>query len=687
MLTSYNWLKDYIEGKLPKANKLADILALHAFEVEEVRKIEKDWLLDIDVLPNRAHDCLSHLGIARECAAITDLKFKEPVIKIKEDEKIKTSDFLAVEVRDKNACRRYTARVIKGIKVKPSYGKVKERLESLGLQSINNVVDILNYVMLETGQPLHAFDFDKLEGPKKKKIIVRSAERGEKINALDDNQYKLRRDILVIADEKDPLAIAGIKGGRKAMITEETKDIIIESANFDMLAIRRARQKLTLQTDASLRFEHEPDPNLTLLAITRASQMVQDVCGGKIAKGTVDVYPQKILPGKIKLDLNQVEKVLGLKIAKKEIIEILKRLELEILETKENNLLVKIPTFRRDLSIPEDLIEEIGRIYGFGRIPAKVPYVLAAPPEKNLEVFWEERCKDIMKEAGFSEVYNYSFISEKDIKNCYFAQRNLIEVKNPISIEQKYLRPSLIPGLLNNLKKNLKNFSDIRIFELGKIYRDSKVLEKRSLTGALIESGSNSESFFRLKGVIDLLFEKLGISDIWYDEFEATPEDSELSIWKPGARAEIKSGDLEIGFLGEIHPKVLEELGISNEVVVFDFDFEKLQELCSEEHEYQPISKFPAAVRDLAVLIPREVKVVQVLNVINNAGGYLVRDVDLFDVYEGSGISNVSEDKKNLAFHIIYQAEDKTLNKEEISNLHQKIINALEKNPSWEIRK
>ena len=292
-----------------------------------------------------------------------------------------------------------------------------------------------------------------------------------------------------------------------------------------------------------------------------------------------------------------------------------------------------------------------------------------------------------MKEAGFSEVYNYSFISEKDIKNCYFAQRNLIEVKNPISIEQKYLRPSLIPGLLNNLKKNLKNFSDIRIFELGKMYRDSKVLEKRSLTGALIESGSNSENFFRLKGVIDLLFEKLGISDIWYDEFEATPEDSELSIWKPGARAEIKSGDLEIGFLGEIHPKVLEELGISNEVVVFDFDFEKLQELCSEEHEYQPISKFPAAVRDLAVLIPREVKVVQVLNVINNAGGCLVRDVDLFDVYEGSGISNVSEDKKNLAFHVIYQAEDRTLNKEEISNLHQKIINALEKNPSWEIRK
>jgi len=687
MLTSYNWLKDHIEGKLPSANKLANFLTLYAFEVEEVRKTGKDWLLDIDVLPNRAHDCLSHLGIARECAAITGLKFKEPTIRVKEDEKIKTSDFLIVEVKDKKACPRYTAKVIKGIKVKPSFGKVKERLESLGLQSINNVVDILNYVMLETGQPLHAFDFNKLEGLKKKKIIVRRAEKGEKIDALDDNQYKLEKDILIIADEKDPLAIAGIKGGKKAMITEETKDIVIESANFDMLTIRRARQKLTLQTDASMRFEHEPDPNLTSLAIARASQMIQDMCGGKIAKGTVDIYPQKVLPGKIKLDLNQVEKVLGLKIAKQKIIEILKRLGLEILETKENNLLVKIPTFRRDLFIPEDLIEEIGRIYGFGKIPAKVPYVLAAPPEKNIEVFWEERCKDILKEAGFSEVYNYSFVGEKDIRNCYFNQRNLAEVKNPISIEQKYLRPSLVPGLLKNSRENLKNFSDIRIFELGKIYRDFKVSEKRSLSGVLVEPESDSKNFFRLKGIIDLLFEKLGISDIWYDEFEATPEDSELSIWKSGAKAEIKSGDLEIGFLGEIHSRVLERLDISDEVVVFDLDFEKLQKLCSEEHEYQPISKFPAAVRDLAVLIPREVKVVQVLNVINSAGGDLVRDVDLFDVYEGSGISNISKEKKNLAFHIIYQAENRTLNKKEINDLHQKIINTLEENPSWEVRR
>lgn len=683
MLTSYNWIKDYIKGKLPNANKLANLFAMHAFEVEEIRESKDDWLLDIDVLPNRAHDCLSHIGIARECAAITNLEFKPPIVKIKEERKIKTSDLLEIDVREE-ICTRYTARIIKGIKVGPTTGKIKERLESLGLQSINNVVDILNYVMLETGQPLHAFDFDKLEGKKKKKIIVRKAKRGEQINALDDNQYKLANDILIIADSKDPLAIAGIKGGKKASITKETKNIIIESANFDMLAIRRTRQKLALQTDASLRFEHEPDPNLTLSAINRATQMVNDICGGKITKEIIDVHSREVLPEEIKLSLDKVKKVLGLEITKKEVIQILKRLELEILESKQNNLLVEIPTFRRDLHIPEDLIEEIGRIYGFGKIPAKVPSILAVLPEKNIEVFWEEKCKNILKEAGFSEIYGYSFVSDKDIKNYHFNQKNLIEVKNPISIEQKYLRPSLIPGLLRNSKENLKNFSNIKIFELGKIYRDLKIAEKRSISGVLIRPESNSKNFFRLKGVMDLLFEKLGISNIWYDEFEATPEDSELSIWKPGARAEIKSGNIEIGFLGEIHSKVLDKLNIPNEVIVFDIDFERLQRICSEEHEYQPISKFPEAVRDLAILIPTNVKVAEVLNIIDCAGGNLVRDVDLFDVYEGSGIS---EQKKNLAFHIIYQAKDRTLNKEEINNLHQKIINKLEENPSWEVRK
>jgi phenylalanyl-tRNA synthetase beta chain len=684
MLVSYNWLKDYLKGTVPSAKKLADLLSLHSFEVEDVKRKNNDWLINVDVLPNRAHDCLSFIGVARECSVITKNKMSKPSFSVKEDKEVNGSDFISVEVKEKELCPRYNARVLIDVKVDKTPERIKERLEVLGLQSINNIVDILNYVMIETGQPLHAFDLDKLAGNEKKKIIVRKAERGEKIDALDDNQYKLGSDVLVIADEKDVLAIAGIKGGRKAEITEETKNIVIESANFDMLAIRRARQKLSLQTDASLRFEHEPDPNLTILAINRAAQIVKDLCGGKVAKGVIDVYPRKVKSIKIKLNLSQVKSLLGIEIDKKIIIDILKNLELKILSSKGEELLIEIPTFRKDLSIPQDLIEEIGRIYGFDRIPARTPYVLAIPPERNNEIFWENKCKDILKECNFSEVYNYSFISEKEADSCCFSKNNLIEVKNPISLDHKYLRPSLISGILGNTKKNLKNFSEIRIFELGKTYHDFKELEKRFLTGMIVDPINNSNNFFVLKGILDFLFESLGIADVWYDEFEPTPENSALSIWKSGSRAEIKIGSKEIGFLGEISLKTLEEFNILERVFAFNIDFDKLQAFCTEEHEYQPVSRFPAAIRDLAVLVPSSVKVVEVLNLINNTGGSLIRDVDIFDIYDGSG---VPEGKKNLAFHIIYQAEDRTLEKEEIETVQKKIINALEEKIDWEVRK
>ncbi len=685
MLISYNWLKDYLKGRLARPEKLAEILTLHSFEIEEVKKTGKDWLLDIDVLPNRAHDCLSFIGIAREVSAITSLNFKEPSYLVKEDKKIKTADFVSVEVKDKKACLRYAARVVADVKIKPSPREIQQRLKALGLQPINNVVDILNYVMLETGQPLHAFDFDKLEGLKsKKQIIIRKAKSAEKISALDDKKYKLDKDILIIADQKGPLAIAGIKGGKKAEITKSTKTIVIESANFEMKAIRRARQKLNLQTDASLRFEHEPDPNLTISAINRASQLIQKIAGGKITKGVIDIYSKKVLAKRIKLNLNQVEKLLGIKIAQSRILKIFKKLNFQVTEDGSLQLVVEIPNFRQDLSIPEDLIEEIGRVYGFGKIPSQVPQVLAVPPKRNENIFWEGICKDILKEAGFSEVYNYSFLSQKDVQNFSFGKKDLLEVENPISIEQKYLRPSLVPSLLKNVKENLKYFPEIKIFELGKIYKKAKVLEKRALTGLISKSTSGPEDFYRAKGIVDLLFQKLGITNIWYDDFKQTPEESKISIWQIKRCAEIKVDHTEVGFLGEIRREILEKLDIPKKVVVFDLDFEKLQKLCAEEHEYQPISRFPAAVRDLAILIPREVKVVEILNKINSIGGPLIRDIDLFDIYEGE---EIPQGKKNLAFHIIYQAKDRTLKKEEIDKLQQKIIKALEKIPDWEVRK
>jgi len=704
MLFSYNWLQSFFKKKLPKPEKLAEILALHSFEVEEVKRVRKDWALDIDVLPNRAPDCFSHLGITREISAILNYKLGIGEWKLTEDKNLKAKDFVSVEVKPRQACPRYTARVITDVKVGPSPKWIRDRLEVCGLRPINNVVDIANYVMLETGQPLHAFDGEKLEG---QKIIIRFAKEREKIVTLDEEKYDLDEDILVIADEKSPVAIAGIKGGKLPEIDNKTKIVVLESANFNPKVIRKGSKTIDLKTDASWRFEHGIDPNLTEIGINRAAFLIQKIAKGNVAKGLIDFYPKKVLPKRIRLDFDYVKSLLGREIPKKEIINILKRLDFKITGVRPLQIEVEVPTFRLDISIPEDLIEEIGRIYGYQRIKATFPTVSLIPPKRNLDIFWENVIKNILKEAGLTEVYNYSFVSPEQFSifnsqfskvvdelrsSSRFANARVIEVENPISEEQKYLRPSLIPNLLKNVQKNQKNFREIRIFELGKIFQAPRT-EKRMLTGLI-----TGDAFYQMKGVIDSLLQKIGISNIWYDEFEATPEDSnppatlpskgrapsKISIWHPKICAEIKVNHEEIGFLGEISQKILGDLEIEGKLVVFDIDFEKLQRLSSEETIYQPISRYPAAVRDIAVLVPLEIRVEEVLNKIETAGGILVKDVDLFDIYEGEEIPG---GKKNLAFHIIYQAEDRTLSSKEIDEIQQKIIKTLEENPEWQVRK
>ena len=680
MVFSYNWLKDYIKGRLPKPAKLVELLTMNSFEISELKKVDSDFILDIDVLPNRAPDCFSHLGIAREIGAICGLVFKGLTSEIKEDKSLKAKDFVKVEVKNKTACPRYTARVITDVKIESSPKWMRERLKVCGLRSINNVVDIANYVMLETGQPLHAFDGEKLQDSK---IIVRFAKAGEKIITLDEEKYDLDKDILVIADAKKPIAIAGIKGGKMPEVDKKTKIIVLEAANFNSRIIRRTSKKIDLKTDASWRFEHGIDPNLTEAAINRAAFLIQKLAHPqagypKITQGLIDKYPQKVLAKRIKLELDYVEKLLGVKIPESKIVKILKSLEFKVLSSKFGILTVEVPTFRLDINIPEDLIEEIGRIYGYQKIPAIFPITTLIPPKRNLEIFWEDTTKNILKEVGFSEIYNYSFISEEDAKDFGFKSKDLIELENPISLEQRYLRPSLIPNLLKNIQKNQKHFSEMRIFELGRVFKLPKT-EKNILTGLI-----TGQAFFQLKGVVDLLLNKLGISEIWYDQYQPTPEMSKISIWHPQKCAEIKVDHQEIGFLGEIKSGILEDLKIEGKIVVFDIDFEKLSKLASEEHEFRPIPRFPAAVRDIAVLVPREIMMEEVLNKIEGAGGSVIRDIDLFDIYEGE---ELPAGKKNLAFHIIYQAEDRTLSSGEIDEIQNKIIKTLEKDPEWQVRK
>ena len=676
MIFSYNLLQSFFKKKLPKPEKLAELLIAHSFEVEKIAKADNDWMLDIDVLSNRAADCFSHLGMARECAAITGLKLVIKKYSLTEDKKLKIKDLLSVAVEDKEACPRYTAQIIKGIKVGPSPKWLQQILETCGLRPINNIVDAANYVMLETGQPLHAFDLDKMRS-----IVVRRAVKGEKIVSLDNEKYDLDESILIIANEKAPLAIAGIKGGKEAEINEKTKNIVLESANFDTQIIRMASRKLKLKTDASLRFEHGLDPNLASFALQRLAGVIQETAKGKAVKNIVDIYPKKILPKKIKLDLTYTQKLLGIDITVKEIIAILKSLEFKIITQDQNKeLMVEIPTYRLDINIPEDLIEEVGRLYGYENIEAVFPTTTLIPPQRNEELFWENNIKDILKGIGFCESYNYSFLSAEQIKAFHFEQIRVAEIKNPASIDQKYLRPSLIPNLLKNVEKNLDNFDNIKMFELGKIFsrRVGSVTEKKMLTAVIAQKRTKTEQFHQLKGIADLLLNRLGIADVWYNEYQPSTKD----IWHSKKCAEIKIGDKKIGFLGEISPQFLDALKIKTKVAIVNFDFRSLKEIALEECEYRPISRFPATIRDIAILVPKTVKIIDVLNSINISGGKLVRDVDVFDIYEG-----ISETKKNLAFHIIYQADDRTLTAKEVDEIQNNIITALEKNPEWEVRK
>ncbi|MBU4082365.1 phenylalanine--tRNA ligase subunit beta [Patescibacteria group bacterium] len=654
MKVSYNWLQSFLNKKLPSPEKLADLLSSHSFETEVIERVGSDYALDVDVLPNRAHDCLGHLGVAREIGAILGMKVSNSSViaspakqsSIAMNDEIAASrtprndrvkDFLKIKVGDKKLCPRYTARMMVDVKVGPSPEWIQERLKVCGLKPINNIVDTVNYVMLETGQPMHAFDFDKIAG-EPKTLIIRRAKKGEKIISLDNETYELDENILVIADEKSPLCIAGMKGGKDAEIDKETKRIVLEAANFDSRIIRKAFNQLKLRTDASWRFENQLDPNLTSSAMDMAVALID----GQILKGVVDIYPNKVKPKTIKLDAKKVRSLLGVNISDKEIVAILKKLGFEI----KNKFQVTVPTCRLDISIQEDLIEEIGRLYGFEKIPSRLPLAALIPPKRNDDLIYQNKIKDILVNLGFSEALNYSLIGDAEI-----------ELANPISQEQKYLRPSLALNLLKNIESNKRYFNEVRLFEIGRVFErdNNKVIEKKKLGAALFPS-----DFYRLKGIIETLLNKMQISDVWYeDELEG----DNLK------RAKVIVGNDLLGWIGDN---------------IFELDFEKIVELATEERIYSPPSKYPAVVRDVALLVEPGTKIVEVMNLINTAGGSLISDVDLFDMYEGE---EIPDGKKSLAFRVIYQADDHTLTDKEVNALQEKVMKALEDEGGWEVRK
>jgi len=640
MIVSYSWLNSFFKKPLPQPEKLAEILTMHSFEVESFERKKNDWVLNIDVLPDRAGDSLSHIGIARECAAILNLKMDYLDIKIKEG-KEKVKNLIKVDIKDKN-CKRYSARIISNVKICPSPKWIQDKLINCGINPINNVVDATNYVMLELGQPLHAFDYDKIEG---KKIIVRHAKPGEKIALLNNTEYVLDKKIMVIADENKAMAIAGIKGGKSAEIDNKTKTIVLESANFNPKIIGQTARRLNIRTDASARFENNLDPNITELALNRASSLIVETSNGEVCSGIIDVYPEKVKSIKIKLDLALLNKILGINVSINNTINILNRLEIKIISKTKNTILLEVPTFRQDLTIQENIIEEIGRIYGYDKIPSILPCSFLIPAKRNKELFFINKLKDCFKELGYSEVYNYSFISEKEINEFKLRAES---INNPISNLFKYLRPSLMPQIINNIKENLKSFERVEIFEIGKVFiSEEKKIEEKIIIGGSVSSIDLS----KLKGQLIHVLNNIGI------------------------KASFKGLNLKLK-----EEKIGEIKKIFN-LLYFEIYFDSIIKNVNEEKEYKEILCHPKATRDISGIVDEKIETDQIFASVFDEEIKINQEIK--DIYKG----NLPKGKKSITITITLQHPSRTLNTQEINKIINDIIKNLSEKIGWEERK
>ncbi len=692
MKFSLNWIKEYVDIKI-EPKELADLLTLKALEVEEIEKVGKDYILHLAVLPNRP-DCLSHYGLAREIAALTDSELKPFNIgSIKEDKEEKIDGKIKIDIKNRDLVPRYSAVMIKNIKIGPTPKEIKEKLELMGLQSINNVVDIVNYVMLEIGQPLHAFDYEKI---KDSILYARLAHKGESLTALDEagTKYDLDENTVVISDTAGPLAIGGIKGGKGSGVSNSTHTILIEAANFDSANIKLSSRSLGLVTDASTRFAYGVDPNLTIMALERTAALLTEHANGVKLSGIADVYPSKLKEKEIVIEKKYINSLIGVEVPGEDIKKILDSLGFET-KVKKEDVFVVVPTFRLDIGGKEDIIEEIARVYGYDKIEPqspvlpifkKTPQSLASLVDRGMGELWDTsefiRVHDLIKTCldsiGFNEVYNYSFISDEAKESLNLD--GLVELENPMSHKVRYLRPFLGINLLAKTIENLRFHDQVKLFETGRIFRKDKekgVKESRRIGGVMVGS------FFDMKGLTESFLNKLGVTDRYYDD---TPphkwDNDEIRFYHPGAFALIKSGNDILGAIGEINPIITKTLKFKKSIVAFELDLEKLALKVAEERDYQPVSRFPRVVRDISILIPKDIRVSQILNLIEGVDEErIIQDVDVFDIYE----DNIQEGK-SIAFHVIYGSDKKTLRDEEVNKVEKAIKKALEEALSAEVR-
>jgi len=669
-----------------------------------------DVVLTLNATPNRP-DWLSHLGVARELVALTGTRLKPQPATPKESGEAAAS-LIAIRLEAPEACSRYAARVVEGLRFGESPAWMRARLELCGVRALGNLIDVTNYVLLETGHPLHAFDLDEIT---ERTIVVRKATEGERLVTLDEKERSLAADDLVIADPSRPLVLAGVMGGADAEVGEGTTRVVIESAWFDPASVRRSSKRHGLHTESSHRFERGADIGAVTHALDRAAWLLESIAGGQVRPGIVDVYPEPQAPQTVGLRFGRVGDLLGTPVDSDESRRILRALEFRLHEEEDaaraggdggdgkgsagsaapaarpgDRILVEVPSFRVDVSREVDLIEEIARIRGYGSIPAALPSASAAPALRSRDEIVLSRIQSALAAAGLDEVIHLSFGDPRDFQSLDPEATRLLPLKNPLAETLAVMRPTLLAGLLRNAAFNLNRQAErLRIYEQGKVFlpvphSQQPVEERWHLAGLLLGSREPASwlqqpapvDFYDAKGTVTAALESVGIEAEW--------EPHDAPCLHPRSAARIRVGGRILGQLGEVHPKVAEAFDLPRGIFVFELAMERIVEASRLLPSYHGVPRFPAVLRDLAVVVPADVPSERLRSILlGPAGSGLVEGVELFDVYQGP---QLGENRKSLAFAIRYRAADRTLKDDEIQQVHNALVGALGREVGAELR-
>ena len=682
---SYNWLKDLIETDLPP-QEVAEKLTSAGLAVEGIEKIGDDSIFDIDLTSNRG-DCLSHLGVARELATMTNDKLRVANY----DFEGTNGNSKLVKIEDADLCRRFTARIIRNVKIGKSPDWLKARLEALGERSINNVADITNYVMLELGNPMHAFDLDKLA---EKRIIVRRAKKGETIKTLDEVERKLDETMLAICDAEKPIAVGGVMGGFDSSITEETTDVLIEVAYFVSDNIRQTSRKLNLTTEASYRFERGVDIENLERASNRAAELIVELAGGEIGE-FVDVYPEKYVQNEIESNdiQNAVKRLTGLNVEENEIQRILNALGIE----KKSDKYIS-PTWRHDLAIEEDLVEEIARIVGYDNIADEIPPATNAGSYQPNELS-KKLIRQTMKDSGFDEAISYSFIDSKTDESFDFVPNLLDENSSDkfISLQDSIIegavrmRPTLVSGLLDAVKTNInRQRKNLRLFEIGRVFaaatgeEENLPLEKEHLAivltgGEVLQKkavATREFDFYDVKGAIEAAIEAIGFSDI---EFE----NQTAKHLRKGQTAAVLLNGQTVGFIGRLSDELAQEYKFKQPVFVGEIDLQSFLNEKAAAAAYRPLPIYPSSVRDVSLLTKRSTSFDTIRKAISKQDHQLLQNIEFVDVYEGKGMA---DDERSVTIRLEYRSDERTLLDEEVDKVHGEILKNLESETGAKLR-